>query len=133
MQTFIIDWASSPLYTGHRSRVCRLIDHAHSVKHLDHFVCLSSWEKDDIDWWYHLILNWNGKSLFLFPKCEIGPYFAVSSDAAGRIGFGAYLGAEWFAERWITNTTDIVIAIKEMIPLVIAAEIWGKVQSVTYK
>ena len=32
----------------------------------------------------------------------------------------------WFAENRPTNTTDTDIAIKQMIPLVIAAESWGK-------
>ena len=106
--------------------LCRLIDHTHCVKQLDHFACLPPWEKDDIDWWYRLILNWNGKSLVLFSKWGIGPGFIMSSDAAGGIGLGAYLGAEWFAARWPMNTTDIDKAIKEMILLVIAAKIWGK-------
>ena len=44
----------------------QLIVRAHSVSELHHFVQLSSWEIDDIKWWQHLILHWNGKSLFLF-------------------------------------------------------------------
>ena len=44
---------------------------------------LSTWEKDDIQWWFQLISTWNGKSLFLFPGWQQGPDFSVTSDAAG--------------------------------------------------
>ena len=84
------------------------------------------WERDDIAWWHRLIYNWNGRSLFLFPKWEVGPHFSVTSDAAGGVGFGAYLGKEWFAEAWPPSSENIDISIKEMIPIVIAAELWDK-------
>ena len=83
-----------------RSFLQCLIDRAHSVKELHHFVRLSVRERDDIAWWHRLILNWNGRSLFLFPKWEVGPDFYVTSDATGSIGFEACLGKEWFAEAW---------------------------------
>ena len=103
----------------------RLIDRAHSVRELHHFVRLSSWEIDDIKWWHHLILHWNGKSLFLFPKWESGPDCAVTSDAATKFGFGAYIGKEWFADEWPQGTENISVPVKELIPIVIAAELWG--------
>ena len=102
-----------------------LSDQAHSVGELHHFVRLSIWEKDDIRWWFHLISAWNGKSLFLCPKWETGLDCAVSSDAASNCGFSAYLKNEWFADKWPRDTQDISVPVKEMIPIVIAAELWG--------
>ena len=107
-----------------RSFLRRLIDHAH-LKELHHFVMLSIWERDDIEWWHRLILNWNGKRLFLFPKWEVGPDFSVTSDAAGSVGFGAYLGKEWLQKHG-PSTENIDISIKEMLPIVMAADIWGE-------
>ena len=104
----------------------RLIDRAHSVKELHHFMRLSVWERVDIEWWHCLILNWNGRSLFLFPKWELGPDFSVMSDAAGGVGFGAYLGKEWFVEERPPSTENIDISMKEMISIVVASEIWGE-------
>ena len=104
----------------------RLIDRTHAVKENHHFVRVSVWEKEDIDWWYRLISQWNGRSIFLTPKWEIGPDFSVTSDAAGSVGFGAYVGREWFAEKWPPGVEIIDISTKEMIPIVIAADIWGK-------
>ena len=76
-----------------------LIDRAHSVEEFHHLIHLSIWEKDDIRWWFHLISAWNGTSLFLCPKWEIGLDCAVSSDAVSNCGFGAYFKNEWFADK----------------------------------
>ena len=94
------------------------------MRELHHFVCLSIWEKDDFRWWFRLISAWNGKSFFLCPKWETGLDCAVSSDAASNCGFGAYFKNEWFADKWPRDTQDISVPVKEMIPIVIAAELW---------
>lgn len=103
----------------------RLIDRAYSVSELHHFVHLSAWEKEDLDWWNTLLQEWNGRSLFLFPKWEKAPDMFVTSDAAGSIGFGAFYNDESFAERWPAEAAPLNIAIKEMIPIVVAANLWG--------
>ena len=103
----------------------RLIDRATTVRELHHFVCLSCWEKDDIVWWYQLLTSWNGKSLFHFPDWNLLQDFAVTSDSSGNVGFGAILGKPGFAQVWPRHTTEIDIAIKEFIPMCIAAVIWG--------
>ena len=56
---------------------------------------------NDIKWWQRLILHWDGKSLFLFPKQEFVSDFAVTYDAAAKFGFGAYIGKERFADEWL--------------------------------
>ena len=103
----------------------RLINRAYSVSQLHHFVHLSAWEKEDLDWWNTLLQEWNGRSLFLFPKWAKAPDMFVTSDAAGSIGFGAYYNDESFAERWPAEAASLNIAIKEMIPIVVAASMWG--------
>ena len=42
-----------------------LIDCANLVKELHHFVRLSPWECDDVNFWFTLLQDWNGKCLFL--------------------------------------------------------------------
>ncbi len=103
----------------------RLIDRAHSVSELHHFVRLSVWERDDIEWWFRLLQCWNGRSLFLFPAWEQAPRIAITSDAAGSIGFAAIYNGVWFAGRWPSGAEDVNIAVKELIPIVLAAHIWG--------
>ena len=50
-----------------------LIDRTHSVKQLDYFVCLSPWEKNDSDWWYHLICfcSQNGRLALISPCLQM--------------------------------------------------------------
>ena len=40
------------------------------------------------------------------------------------MGFGAYQGSVWFAGMW-PEFGDINVAIEELIPIIIAAEVWG--------
>ena len=103
----------------------RLIDRSCTVSELHHFVRLSVWEKDDIKWWDLLFKQWNGRSLFLLPKWENAPEITVSSDAAGSIGFAAFIKDDWFAEKWPLGCADLSIAVKELVPIVISARIWG--------
>ena len=50
------------------------------------------------------------------------------TDASGSIGFAGILGKEWFALRWdsVPDSDQFQIAIKELFPIVLALEIWGK-------
>ena len=49
----------------------------------------------------------------------------MSSDAAGSIGFGAYLKGFWFAGSWAPSQQQQSIAYKELFPVVIAAHVCG--------
>jgi len=60
--------------------------------------------------------------------CRIGTVLAdveVASDAAGSIGYGAYLKDLWFAGSWAPSQQQQSIAYKELFPVVIAAHVWG--------
>ena len=48
----------------------------------------------------------------------------ISYAGSQFLGFGAYQGSVWFAGMW-PEFGDINVAIKEFIPIVIAAEVWG--------
>ena len=103
----------------------RLIDRAHSVVNLNHFVHLTIWERDVLDWWFRLFDQWNGRCLFYFACFEPAPNVFVSTDYAGRLGFGAIFKKEWFAGKWPDGSSSLSIAVKELIPIVLAAQIWG--------
>ena len=49
----------------------------------------------------------------------------MTSDAAGSVGFGAFYQNDWFAQIWSVDSLSLNIAIKELIPIVIAAKLWG--------
>ena len=53
------------------------------------------------------------------------PQITLTSDASGGWGCGAYYGPEWFQRRWSGPTKEFNITVKELIPIVIAAALWG--------
>ncbi len=96
-------------------------------KHSYHKVRLNLLCRADIAWWALFISQWNGVSLFptSLPR---GP--SVVSDASGTWGCGAFTGDHlpiWFHLPWPPSGWEGKnIAVKEMIPMVISAGIWGK-------
>ena len=65
-------------------------------------------------------------SLFRFLKWESLPDFEISSDAAKSKGFGIIYGTSWCSCHWPVEMGDNVsIAALELIPVVIAAFLWG--------
>ena len=77
----------------------------------------------DLQWWDCFLQGWNGSSFFPPPN----PSVHVYSDASGLFGCGAFdtqLG--WFQFQWRDEWTDRSIATKEMVPVVVAAALWGK-------
>ena len=103
----------------------RLIDRSCLVDELHLHVPLSLWEREDIAWWIELMNSWNGRSLFYFPTWERAPDTSISSDAAGAVGFAAINRQSWFAAEWPPGTENLSISVKELLPIVLAAHIWG--------
>ena len=62
---------------------------------------------------------------------EVEPSIVLTSDASGSWGCGAYWGSRWFQLPWSATACliDINIATKELIPIVVAAALWGKMWS----
>ncbi len=83
-----------------------------------HFVTLSPW-------WGGLLSTWNGRSLFWYPTWETAQHVSICSDAAGALSFAAINHLTWFAGVWPSSARGVNIAIKEFIPIVLAAHIWG--------
>ncbi len=81
--------------------------------------------RSDILWWHSFIQHWNGLSM-MRPSRRRDPDVVLTSDASGSWGCGAYSQAAWFQYQWSAATTEYHITAKELLPIVIAAAIWGK-------
>ena len=46
--------------------------------------------------------------------------------ASGSWGCGAFCGEDWFQLQWPESLQDYQITVKELIPIVLAAAVWGK-------
>ena len=64
---------------------------------------------------------WNGVSFL--PEAE--PSHFIYSDASGIWGCGAFHGNTWFQIQWRESWTQAHIAVKELVPIVVAIALWG--------
>ena len=108
-----------------RSFLRRLIDLATVVNHLEQFVRLNIGARSDITWWRTFAHQWNGTSM-LYAYSLQRAQLHVYSDASGSWGCAALTGPAWFQLQWPPATGECHISAKEMIPIVIAAILWGK-------
>ena len=107
-----------------RSFLRRLIDLSTIPKHLDHFVRLNAESRSDIEWWVQYCESWNGIQMMHAGNSGT-PVATVTSDASGSWGCGAYSGSSWFMLKWVGSISESHITVKELVPVVISAAIWG--------
>ena len=74
----------------------------------------------DIAWW----AEWNGISVLPPPK----PNITVLSDTSGSWGCGAFTvqAGEWLQLSWPQGWGHVNIAVKELLPVVLAAAVWER-------
>ena len=108
-----------------RSYLRRLIDLLSSTRHLDQFVRLNREARADLEWWFMFISTWNGTAMMLVDR-TVDPAVTLTSDASGTWGCGAYVGNHWFRLPWIGFILEAHITVKELVPIVIAALMWGQ-------
>ena len=92
--------------------------------HPNHFVRLNQAARADLMWWYIFTERWNGISL-LWDLGLTGAHLQTWSDASGSWGCGAFQGPLWLQLQWTPKLQHLSIAIKELIPVVLAAATFG--------
>ena len=105
-----------------RTFLCRLIDLSTTVGKLHHHIRLTNSSRSDIEWWCAFLVMWNGVS-FLPP---LEPHSHVESDASGSWGGAAIWGNQWFQVKWSNSWKSLSIAVKELLPILLAAATWGR-------
>ena len=78
----------------------------------------------DLAWWQEFIKDWNGVS-FLSTEFH-NSHLAMTSDASGSWGCGAWHSVHWFQVPWDLRSESMSIAEKELIPIILGAAIWGR-------
>ncbi len=121
-----LDHACKAVRAG-RSFTRRLRDLSMTVKRLDRRVRLNVAARADLEWWRQFGLQWNGVSMMRALVEAEEPQVVLVSDASGSWGCGAAWEDRWFQLSWsLTNEVcDWGIMPKEMLPIVIAAAVWG--------
>ena len=108
-----------------RSFVRRLFELSTVVSKPEHHLRLNAGAQSDLAWWSEVVGEWNGISLWQLLG-ELVPTTTLTSDASGVWGCGAYWETKCFQLAWEeTATVSSNIAVKELIPIVMAAAMWG--------
>lgn len=109
-----------------RAFLRRMIELARVTKEYHHQVRLNREFRSDLQWWRTFLPRWNGTS-FLHPGITATPDFTVYSDASGSWGYGAWCDPprRWFQGQWPQLWQDENITAKELLPIVLAAAVWG--------
>ena len=99
------------------------------TKRLHHHIRLNHSFRCDLEWWHLFLERWNGVSL-LWDSDQ--PTSMVTSDASDRWGCGAFWKSHWFQLKWPESLPQYHITVKELIPVVIAATVWGQAWQSTH-
>ena len=70
--------------------------------------------------------DWIGSSFFIPPAAKS---LCLHTDASGYWGCGAVWSNSWFQYKWPDSWSSVNIAVKEFLPIVIAAATWGRLWS----
>ena len=108
-----------------RTFLRRLIDLSMVGKHLEHFIRLNREARSDVEWWFQFSAEWNGVAMLRATQAAQATA-SVTSDASGGWGCGAYWGSQWFMLPWEGPIKQCHITAKELVPIVVAAAVWGK-------
>ena len=102
-----------------------MIDLASSFKHLDHPIHLNAKFKSDLMWWHLFPYAWNGISC-LHIHTRSPPDIEFYTDACGSWGCRAFYHPFWLQLQWPKSWHQYHIAVKELLPIVLAVAIWGQ-------
>ena len=91
----------------------------------DQLIRLNRDARADIIWWRLFTEQWNGISMMWVASCT-SPEVRVVSDASGHWGCGVYCLPKWMTLQWTPCLQGKSIQVKELIPVVLAAGVWGR-------
>ena len=112
-----------------RTFLRRMIDTSMSVQRLNHHINLNSEFHSDLAWWECFLPVWNSRSFMSIHKKRTEPDVIFSSDASGSWGCGAIWATRWIQCEWQSTWVGKSIALKELLPIVLACAIWGALWS----
>ena len=108
-----------------RSFLRRIIELSKQTKELDHFVRLNKEARSDIEWWHQFAAAWNGVSLMRQGGRQRWD-IEITSDASGGWGCAAIFEDQWLQLKWPASIHECHITLKELVPIVLAAALWGQ-------
>ena len=102
-----------------RAFLRRMIDLMQVAKKPHHHVRLTADFRSDLQWWASFLPSWNGRAILPDPV----PAHTVTSDASGS--WAVSDSGQYFQLQWPESWLGVNIAVKEMVPIMVATAIWG--------
>ncbi|KAM4748826.1 uncharacterized protein WCC33_006225 [Rhinophrynus dorsalis] len=85
--------------------------------------------KEDLEVWDSFLKDFNGLCLWLGPV-QANNELQLFTDAAGAVGFGAYLEGRWCAQcwpvQWVQRGLTKNLTFLQLFPIVVAIELWWR-------
>ena len=108
-----------------RTFLCRMLELLKGTLRRQCFIRLNTAFRSNFSWWCTFLESWNGVSM-LDDATNRSPDFHLYSDASGSLGCGAWSGTSWLQYLWTNEFAAHSIAVKELLPIVMACIVWGK-------
>ena len=103
----------------------RLIDLTRGTFVAWHRITITAQARKDLEAWRQFLFFFNGRSMFCQRYWVAASVVIVETDASGKWGFGAIFQSSWLWGCWPTRLLGQSIAVKEMVPVVIALQTWA--------
>ena len=107
-----------------RTFLRRIIDLTLGMVNAHHCIRLTVEARLDLSAWKLFLDQFNGMSLLLDDTWVSSNSIRLYSDASGY-GFAAIYGKRWFQGRFPNAWASSNIAIKELLPIMLAVQLWG--------
>ena len=143
LRSLVADWAGRKAcnrkelesLVGHLNHACKVVRPGRSFlrrtcmiallqqyRNKYHPIRLNHGFRSDLHWWASYAAQWNGTSYI-----ATGVQVRFATDASGNWGCGAWHQRSWF--QWKRNdvTRQLAIAVKELLPIILATLVWGEV------
>jgi len=120
----LLNFACRVIVPG-RAFMQRLYRLTANVTHPRHHVTLNKESRRDLTAWKVFIDHFNGKSMLLEDRWVSAPHLNLATDSAGSLGFAAIFSSHYLFGTWPPHWSEVDITDKELLPIVLALEIWG--------
>ena len=102
----------------------RLIDLTVGISRPNHWIRLTNEARKDLAAWDIFLTSFNGRLMCLPSKWVSSEAIRLETDASG-FAFSAVLGSKWMQGSFPTSWVKVNIAVKELLPIVLAVKKWG--------
>ena len=104
-----------------RSFLRRMIALLQQYRNKYHPIRLNHGFRSNLHWWASFAAQWNGTSYI-----ATGVQVHFATDASGNWGCGAWHQRSWFQWKWDDVTRLLAIAVKELLPIILATLVCGR-------